>query len=327
MDWSDRLQVAFNGRYQEGKRRNVRFPVSQEGGAFEISGTASLAQVRLSARSVTANMQDNAAAFEIWCLALHAVCGVESVTLEWDLPEEETDPHYQRFLYRLRNFASLFDWLSIGHPDRLNASRLKPGSTLVLNAPAARLGSDDLDVKGEAALERACLRDPAFFEFFGCKRDGSEIANRQLPVGLFDQAVAKANAVFPGAKGAIDLYALQGECLWLFELKAGDNIPPGTLSEIFFYTCLMRDLCLGTIQPSHDEGRRIAEAKRIEAWIVGHRVHPLLDMELSPVLSELQVAIDNRWTGVPAVRLRAIALPGEGDRFVIPSGTAEATCN
>ncbi|MBI5277638.1 MAG: hypothetical protein HY854_14390 [Burkholderiales bacterium] len=268
-------------------------------------------------------MQQNAAAFETWCLALHVVCKAEAVVLEWELPQDEGDPHYQRFLYRLRHFTSLFDWFSIGHPERLGASRLNPGSTLLLNAPAKRLGSDDLETEGEAALERACLRDPAFFEFFGCKRDGTEIVGRQLPVGVFESTVSKANAVFPGAKGAIDLYALKDDCFWLFELKAGANIPAGTLSEVFFYTCLMRDVCLGTIQPSHDDGRRIANAKRIDAWIVGHKLHPLLDRALSQVLSVLQAAIDTRWAGAPAVRIRSIALPGERDCFVVPTGKAD----
>lgn len=322
MNWSDRLEAAFNESLSVGKRRKVRFPELKEEGPFNLSGDASLATIHLGTKAVIGNMQQNAAAFETWCLALHEQCGVNSVSLDWESPDDQADPHYQRFLYRARHFASLFDWFSISRPERLGASRLKPGSTLVLNAPGDRTGSDELVTKGEAALERACRSNPEFFAFFGCPCDADTIIGRQLPVGVFENSVSKANAVLPGAKGAIDLYAMRDGCFWLFELKAGDNIPPGALSELFFYTCLIRDLCLGVILPSHDGGLNIAKAKQIEAWIVGHELHPLLDRALSPILAALQTAIDHNWKNHPTVSIKSIALPGNGISFTIPSGRA-----
>lgn len=315
--WSQRLEMAFNSKLPKGKgARRVRFPESRDDGRFLIYGESTHVTVQLGVQATMGNMQANSSCFEIWCLALHEICEISTVELAWKVPEHVSDPHYQRFLYRVRNFLSLFDWFCVANPHLLDTSRIQPGANLRLNAPAVRKGSDDLIASGEAALERACLKDPNFFDFFGCAEG---LVGRQLPVGVFQDKVASSAMVLPGAKGAIDLYAIENGCFWLFELKAGDNIPPGALSEILFYTSLMRDLCRGIVQPTHEVGRMIAESREIRAWIVGHKIHPLLDSDLSSIPSALQYAIDSKWSlDGPRVTLQSVALQGEGASFSHP---------
>ena len=313
-DWSARLEHAFNKRRVGNEKRNVRFPDGSAECPFSITGDERQATVHLGPGGATLNMQHNVAAFEVWSLALKEVCDVHSVQFDWVLPESESNPHYQRFLYRVSNFASLFPWFTVVDPHRLDRLEIRPGRNLVFNAPGNREGSDEAEVKGEAALERACLNDPEFFAFFGCTGLTDKDKGRQLPVGVFKNSVNSGNAVVPGGKGAIDLYAFKNGCLWLFELKDSTNAPPGTLSEIFFYTCLMRDACRGVIKATHERGHALATASEIRACIVGHAIHPLLDMELSPILGALQRGVDAAWaTEGPRVVFQSVALKGPKD--------------
>ncbi len=77
--------------------------------------TLSLATVEGSAPcGVTANMQQDASAFEGWAVGLKAVVPEWNVCLKWAEPKNTADGHYQRFLYRVKKISTYYgDWFSI----------------------------------------------------------------------------------------------------------------------------------------------------------------------------------------------------------------------
>ena len=66
--------------------------------------------------------------------------------------------------------------------------------------------------------------------------------DRQFPVGLFKGEPKRGQEIFTAGKSAIDLIGLdQNHGLWLFELKNAANVAVGGLSELFFYSAVLRD--------------------------------------------------------------------------------------
>jgi len=81
--------------------RNIKLPQS-----IKFTSTGNTLSMYLSADCVKANMQDNAATFEGWALALKRWLGFNSVVLNWTSKDADISKnadaslHYQRFLYR-----------------------------------------------------------------------------------------------------------------------------------------------------------------------------------------------------------------------------------
>src|SRR5215472_6730224 len=97
--WEQRLKNAYNeyARAHGKPSRSIKLP---SGISFVGNGE----QVELLLRAgITANMQDNAAAFEGWSLALRRWCNVEFLW-RWTPPAADAPisqrRHYERFLYR-----------------------------------------------------------------------------------------------------------------------------------------------------------------------------------------------------------------------------------
>jgi hypothetical protein len=196
--------------------------------------------------------------------------------------------HYARFLYRVNNFRSLFgDWFVVQDNGALLEFQKLISGKLFLNVARDRTNSaaadlqlskgDGTERKAEADLEFK-LRDSAeFAEHYGLKQGQ---IGRQLPVGLFSESKpTKKSAIFTGGKSAIDLIGLSGSTLWLFELKAGKNIPAGILSEMLFYAGMLRDTVRGRFRfaPDMKSGMKIQpsqfdEVNRIEAVMLGHHL-------------------------------------------------------
>jgi hypothetical protein len=134
---------------------------------------------------------------------------------------------------------------------------------------------------------------------------------RQWPVGLFHDSVADGNYVFTGGKSAIDLIAVDGDTLLLFELKNGKNAKAGALSETFFYACVMRDALLGNFRFEETpilerlalSRNDIKKCKRIRAVILAPRFHVLIHNECGSgkpsMLTRLSEAARRTWTDVP----------------------------
>jgi len=323
-NWEQRLQSAYAAYARAcGKpRRSIRLP-----NGISFVGEGQEVQLSLSAEGVTANMQSNAAAFEGWSLALRRWCGVEAV-LQWAPPPPDATlsqrRHYQRFLYRAARFQSLFDWFRIEsrHAVEVREARALE-HPLYLNVGGPRGPELESASVGdsESALEHRLLTSSEFaahYNFAHGTRD------RQLPVGLFSKEVpSRESQIFPGGKGAVDLVCLDADTIWLFELKAGGNIPVGTVTELLFYTSLIRDALHGgpftfahALPDARIQPDALSKVTRIEGVILGHDVHPLLDSGLISILNE---AVEKRWNAEPFrahARFRADRI-SEGDELKI----------
>ena len=313
-NWSRRLVSAY--RDTTGERHKVRLPDAK---SFVVSGNDGNAHVHLLVAAVVGNMQTNAAAFESWCLALHRWCGAK-VELSWELPDDSDNQHYQRFLFRLQWFHSLFgdNWFSYKDPHNALAwSRvLKAADGLWLNvggsvAKVQKVRPSDVRRWSEDHWECHLARPEVRWleDTFGLRSQA--VKEQQFPVGLFTNAKpSKASAVFPGAKSAIDLLALDGTGLWIFELKKSGNVGFGALSELLFYAAVMRDVAVGKFDFADPKGHTRSKISRgairditeIEAVLLTPKPHPLIDGELLKMLNE---ASRTRWNeSAPSVNFR-----------------------
>ena len=133
--WSKRLNAAYNGR-EAVRNRDVRLPAS---GPMTVSGEGRNVTITLRPDAVVRNMQENSAAFEGWSVALKRWCDVATVTLQWEPPSDakfgqKHGRHYQRFLYRVARFQSLFpEWFVVGPSNPFSQSMVLEADKLFLN--------------------------------------------------------------------------------------------------------------------------------------------------------------------------------------------------
>jgi len=278
----------------------VKLPAN---GRIAINGYGQNVTIILQPDAVIRNMQDNSTAFEGWSLGLKRWCKVESITLRWNIPSDleigqSHRRHYERFLYRVAQFKSLFpEWFVIGPSDFLSLSTTRGKNKLFLNTSGKRTKSVSAIAKHnpEHELEMKLLRSPEFLRHY--KLSDKSIVDRQFPVGLFSSSIAKKTTqVFPAGKGAIDLVCLDGSVFWLFELKAARNLSVGTITELIFYTSIVRDAVGGRIQlaSNMDSKIRIGDVEKVTKIVsvmLGHNLHPLL---ADPAVIELLNDAANR---------------------------------
>jgi hypothetical protein len=309
--WGKQLAESYK-RKTLGKSRNIRLPAQDR---IEFDGEKGCVKVTMKSKAILANLQTNAAAFEAWSLALRVWCDVENIELRWERPDENASKeamfHYQRFLYRVERFRSLFpEWFHLDSERHGDGKALGKGP-FYLNTPGVRRsdgihGADeplahcDAEFKREADLEAYLWKYKPFHERFRL-----EAVYRQLPVGLFDgPTMTQNNRIFTGGKSAIDLVGIGDGALWLFELKAEKNIPAGILSELIFYTSVMRDAIPGpsgkqgpfqfkSSKPSDELVSAVIGCKRIEAVLLGPQFHPLIGDKR--VISTLNEAAARQW--------------------------------
>lgn len=325
--WSERLRRGY------GRNRNVRLPAQMRKGPdgesipglMEVTGDNDVAEIHLTSAAIQANMQTNAAAFEGWALALKRWAGAKRVGLFWPAVEPtkgKLPPHYERFLYRAQRFSDLFpEWFWL-NSDTSGSAALSSDGERVLNVAGDRTHLEDSHVcepgtwADEHQMECFLRQDHSFADHFGF-RNGYR-TDQQFPVGLFRTPEPNGKErIFPGGKGAIDLVCADGERFWLFELKAGKNIPVGTISELIFYTSVIRDAALGHFKfaptraaGNHVTGDDVLRAREIVAVMLGDKLHPLLsDVALLKMLNE---AVEIRWNAGHrvAVEFRAATIEG-----------------
>jgi hypothetical protein len=280
------------------------------------------------------NMQDDAAAVEAWCLALLAA-GAERVRIDTSQLQHETK-HRTRLAYRLAHFCELFpmvedaDGLSSEvfgcHSDRLLLNQPLSEADRIPSSVIAEL----IDPNGpESRIETAFEVLPELKRAFSPNGHQTMRVMRQWPVGLFNGEVAHKSRIFTGGKSAIDLIAIDGETLLLFELKNGKNKKIGALSEIFFYACVMRDLLLKRFQ--FEEGRildnlaisraHIMQCREVRAVILAPRLHPLIwnekgRQQSKNVVDLLNEATAREWGVNVPVRFEAWTFkPAEANDF------------
>lgn len=294
------------------RNRSIKLPSAL---GIEKDGDGLL--LRLPATAATANMQTDAGSAEAWALMLRLWLGeaeVPHIVLDWEVPSEVKDGHYQRFLYRVAQFQTLFpEWFRLASPPKLTKCAALTAPVLLINVPSKRKPPSLTETSSpEYRLELELLTSEPFREHFGLKR---ELIDRQFPVGLFAEAVRQKNRVFTGGKSAIDLVGVgQDDRFFVFELKAGKNIKVGALSELLLYTGLMREAAQneprikftnakpspGTcVYPSH-----VKDCTGIHSVIVVENLHPLLDHP--ELISTLNKAAEVHWNrpGVKPVCFR-----------------------
>lgn len=301
---------------------------------MQVFGYHDDAHIVLNAAAVTANMQTDAAAFEAWALVLHTLAGAKSVRLSWDCPESresgDMGHHEERLAYRAHRFQELFEWFTVDTDTSISRALNKSGGPApVLNTAGDRSAFRERSRSRCSALgawtsehEMECsLRyDPLVGEHFGLS--GKARRDQQFPVGLFeadgdDTTPRHGRRIFPGGKGAIDLMAMDGQHLSLFELKAKENSSVGALSELFFYTSVMRDARRGLFQFANGTwagcdiaASDIMKAERLSAVLLADKVHRLLARP--EVWRVLNAAVAERWTDGPRVDFRATQITASG---------------
>ncbi|MBX3452800.1 MAG: hypothetical protein KF777_24905, partial [Planctomycetaceae bacterium] len=347
-EWQARLREGFNKGREKEDRRNVRLPspverVNPAGKvmpAMRVYGEGDEVHIVLNSPAASANMQTDAAAFEGWALALRRWAGAQRVTLSWTAPNQAPksplSPHHERLVYRAVRFSQLFpSWFSIAN-DVFGSRALDASSTSkrLLNTPARRDGLREVSLaamvdlrswKDERQMECSLRHHPSLAVHFGL---GEARRDQQFPVGLFGPksgvlVAQDGDRIFPGGKGAIDLVCADGDRFWLFELKANENIPLGSLSELLFYTSVLRDVRKGHFGFAGGAwsgcdvvGADVQSASEFIAVLLGDNLHPLLD---DPTIwRDLNQAVETTWnvTGLPSVEFRAAVTTVQGFRDI-----------
>ena len=278
---------------EESRKPSIKFP-------SEIDFQENNHVITLTMRdSMVKNMQDDSAAFESWSLCLKACLDAEPMKccLKWNKPADPKDPHYQRFLYRVDRFNNIFGgsegWFFIDNDSKefMVDLEIKDDKNYFLNSPSTR-NEDRINDKTkniESRLENEILRQQDNLK--DLKELCPATLYRQLPVGLFREKVIKDNAIFPSKHSAIDLWGANGDDLYILELKAKRNCKVGVLSELFFYTMVLRDEKVGRfVRKSNEEelfeGKSIRNTNKIKAFILAPELHPFITQKVFDLLNE-----------------------------------------
>ena len=193
------------------------------------------------------NMQEDNAAFEAWAL-LGKSKGYAKVELfEKDnevQPTKVQTLHYNRFLYRALCFEEGFNWFSLSPQLKQKTLGLKEkisNSDLFVGTPTSpsKTDSDMLEAKIERLLIRDNMR--GFMNESLLKADVDKYFN-QLPASLFFDDAKAGHEIFSRGGARIDIWGLDGNTIHIIELKVKNNTSLGVLSEIFFYSCFIREM-------------------------------------------------------------------------------------
>lgn len=249
--------------------------------------TLSLATVEGSSpRGVTANMQQDASAFEGWAAGLKAVVPEWRFCLNWAEPKNAADGHYQRFLYRAEKFRTYYgDWFSIAPGCSTQELLINRTEKYYLNAPATK-GADRTNssvVSTENFIENRIINDgeSPLKEAFKIAR-----LERQLPVGVFSGKVEKKTSIFAHGKSAVDIWGItSAEELVIFELKAPGNEKVGAISELFFYAMLLADEQTGVLVRDAFPGELIRKTASLKALLLASDIHPLITNKVFDLLN------------------------------------------
>jgi uncharacterized protein YcgL (UPF0745 family) len=219
--------------------RDIGFSEPDDHGAFRMC---------MGQDCVTANMQEDKAAFEAWALCARAG-GYGRVELTEDgsvspaRMGKRQRPHYNRFLYRALRFSEGFKWFTLSPDLGKKVKEFADGELsrkdLLVNAPGDEEAQIARTPEGKKARE---LVSPRPLDVLCDKVASAGKYRLYLPVGLFGGTVAESSLIFPGGCAAIDIWGIGGDTFHLVELKVKENKGLGVLSEVFFYACFARDM-------------------------------------------------------------------------------------
>lgn len=250
------------------------------------------------------NMQDNAAAFEAWCFIIKAYTNIKNLKIKLDIDgvvndryvgEIPSNGHLGRFLYRILKFKEQYGkWFVLSdvlEAMRKNFADFLSSGEFVNNEPSKEAEDDEDALGTEGYVEKRFCDDDSLGKLILGFSGENVVMNRQLPVGLFKGEKSDATAVFTGKKSAIDFWLLCKNGLNIYELKANNKMV-GILTEIFFYSNYMRDVCWHksletkqnvTIRNPQKTDRSynklcdgIENITKITGWILADEFHPLI---------------------------------------------------
>lgn len=282
-DILERIKNHYHDKVSEKSR--ITLPKAQQFTIFENNVT-----IHLSEDIVCCNMQVDASAFEGWALVLYHWGSFERVILSWNKPCDILNVHYQRFLFRIANFQKYnASWFSVssGCVDYANDLKIQEDGIYLLNSPSkARHLQKPLSGYSEALLEYRFVVDDLCLPLKALT--GAKFLNRQLPVGVFSEKVARHNEIFTRNKSAIDLWGINDtDDLLIFELKAMENNKIGIVSELFFYVCVVQWLIKGNFKHERSIDPYLAlipKVKRIRAYFLGYDLHHFIDPRKDPTI-------------------------------------------
>lgn len=162
---------------------------------------------------------------------------------------------------------------------------MRKGGDLYLNV-AASVSKEPLKPKRETLIERALVGDYAEKV---CEAFQLHCVDRQFPVGLYRTYNLK-QPIFTAGTSAIDIVGVKGDEFTLIELKAGNNIAVGAVSELLFYASVIRDAASiskerppvfqfgrGSAGRSKVKPDDVQKSARVRAVLLAEQFHPLLE--------------------------------------------------
>jgi len=247
----------------------------------------------MSKNCVVENMQENNAAFEGWSITifrwLREDPGIEKVSLSWSEPDDINNKHYQRFLYRAKNFNDMYSWFEIENHQYLDKLKLKFDSknNYYINVADKR---DLKKIKNKLDDENSV---ESLLAARGINTINGEILkkeniNYQLPVGVFAQKNVKDdNRIFPGGSSAIDLFGVESDITYIFELKFNSKMV-GIITQIYFYSMIIKDVQKNKLKPAekNDHLDKIIKTDKLSAYMIADEYHPLIDNEVIELMNE-----------------------------------------
>jgi len=259
---------------------------------YDYSLSKKTLTLKLTKKGVCENMQTDCSAFESWAFALKHYCSmfVDNVVIDWDEPDAINNQHYNRFIYRLTRFVQNYDWATTNKP-------IPPmPSLLYCNAPNGEaVPKEKRKIGSEGWIE--C-------EFVEKNEKTYDVIDHQLPMGLFDGVVSETTHYTPGQHCDIDIWAIDGDTLKIFELKEPKNNPLGIISELMFYTNVVNDLLSHNILISEEKAKsavknhyrsfdKFYEAytgkrkiNQIKAVFLADELHPLITEDILKLIND-----------------------------------------
>lgn len=317
------LQKAY-ARDNKAQRRSIKITT-----AIKFSESGQKIRMDMSSSCVEANMQNDKAAFEGWALTIKRWLG-RDVELCWEQAGIGAPRHYQRFLYRVAKFNSLFPrWFSICRSIASELQNLETedkGHDIVVNKPRKeRLPKDPScdhisnALVSENDLECFIVHNTPHLK----KRLGLDHLARQLPVGVFRDEAKRRNAIFPGGHAQIDIWGVSksDRKFFLFELKKPGNEPMGALSEMFFYSFVIEDVQRKRFRMPNPD---VIETDSIETYLLAPTWHPLIDGEMIKTVNQAFKDKDHRIL-FGAIEIATDNTNGDPFRLAIPCEIAPST--
>lgn len=254
----------------------------------------SIVEMKLSVDAICSNMQEDKGAFEGWALIIKRWSEYDKVMISWDNNAIDiNNKHYQRFLFRLKNFSQDFtSWFFIDRNcQKLLDTHLKIKETeeYIMNYPSMR--KDRKPVNQEAILENCFVNGNLKKALMNVSN--ADVLYKQLPVGVFKGMISKDSSIFTNGKSAIDIWGINElrESLLVFELKVEGNKKIGIISELYFYVCVLQMIQKQKFkyEDIHDKYEYlldISKTEKIEAYFLSATLHVLIDSEIIELLNK-----------------------------------------